>query len=589
MKLRTYQGNSMAEALEKVKEDLGRDAVILHTRSVQRGGLWGVGARTIVEITASSDLRDLPADERRVLAGRDERAAESALGSNGNNSRTIPATQLAASREDRAGCSREDPDAVGASPPRAAARAIPPIQGYAYRPPESLRAMADRVAVASMPDAIEGQRAGGLATGRMIRPDQSVRQDFSVLAAGLRDEMNEIRSMVRELLSRPAIAHGRQPEPAPRSTGILPVIEPETPAELQEYYTRLLQSAVAEEVARDIIAKARDRLDDCRERIRAGVGDRVSDGVVDARIRAKLRELIPAIMMETVERMLPPPGPVQVEAPGTPKIVVLVGPTGVGKTTTIAKLAAHFKLREGRRVGLITTDTYRIAAVDQLRAYADIMSLRLEVVFTPEEFRRAIGRLAECDLILVDTSGRSHRDTQRLGELRAFLDAARAAVADGATPGRRARRVKSALRNDTNDLESKPSTPLAASQGERTRSFPAGLSVDALPAVASIEVHLLLSCTCDQAQLLQVAERFSTLGVDRVVFTKLDEAVGIGVVLNVASRLGVQLSYLTTGQDVPDDIEVGHRRRIAEMLLQGAREEVPQGPPADAQVVDQLV
>src|SRR3990172_1396228 len=91
MNLRTYQGNSMAEALEKVKQDLGRDAVILHTRTVKRGGLWGVGARTMVEITASSDVRDLPPAERRAIAGR---ASDSALGNNASDLRAIPSTPL---------------------------------------------------------------------------------------------------------------------------------------------------------------------------------------------------------------------------------------------------------------------------------------------------------------------------------------------------------------------------------------------------------------------------------------------------------------------------------------------------------------
>jgi len=517
----------MAEALEKVKQDLGRDAVILNTRTVKRGGLWGVGARTMVEITASSDARDLSAGERRAIAGHDQRLTE--------------------------------PIAEAAPEQRSAGRAVPPIQGYGYRPPASLRATADRLAAGVLRDAVEAQRVGGMTSGHLIRPDQAVHPDFTALATGLRDEMDEIRSMVRELLNRPGVTQGRVVRPA-TNAAVQPA-EAETPAELQEYYTRLLQNAVAEEVAGDIIRKASERLADCRERIRAGVGDRVGGAVLDARIRVKLRELIPAIMMETVERMLPPPGPVQVEGTGAPKIVVLVGPTGVGKTTTIAKLAAQFKLREGRRVGLITTDTYRIAAIDQLRAYADIMSLPFEVVFTPEEFRQAIGRLTECDVILVDTSGRSHRDTRRLADLRAFLNTARAAVAEAnpsavdSPKGRKARRQK---------------------------------KVELLPAGSSMEVHLLLSCTSDPSQLLQVAERFSTLGVDRAVFTKLDESVGIGVVLNVAIRLNVQLSYLTTGQDVPDDIEVGHRRRIAEMLLRGDSTEAERNDVAGKPVVDQL-
>ncbi|HSW46085.1 MAG TPA: flagellar biosynthesis protein FlhF [Phycisphaerae bacterium] len=533
MNLRTYQGNSMAEALDKVKEDLGRDAVILHTRTVKRGGLWGVGARTVVEITASRDVRDLPAAERRAMGVREARLE-------GTGAETAVGVQS-----------------------RPAARVIPPLQGYAYRPPESLRAgMGTPSATTDASDGLAGRR-GGWNFGRLIRPDAGEHEDFTRWAAGLKDEMNEIRTMVRQLMNRPRAGGGPLAE-EPADAAPAQPREPETPAELQEYYTRLLQNAVADEVAREIIATARDRLADCRERIRAGVGDRVGDIVLNEKIQSKLRELIPAVMMETVERMLPPPGPVEVEPGAGPKIVALVGPTGVGKTTTIAKLAAHFKLREGKRVGLITTDTYRIAAVDQLRAYADIMSLPLEVVLTPEELTQAIERLGPCDLILIDTSGRSHRDAQRLGDLKAFLEAVRMAVAEAGKAGQ----------EDAGKRR----------KGRRTRAKAAG----GLPAGVSLEVHLLLSCACDQAQLLQVAERFSMLGVDRAVFTKLDEAVGLGVVLNVARRLDMQLSYLTTGQDVPDDIEVGHRRSIAERLLKGEAEAAVPAALPDAPAVDQL-
>ncbi len=108
--------------------------------------------------------------------------------------------------------------------------------------------------------------------------------------------------------------------------------------------------------------------------------------------------------------------------PGERRLVALVGPTGVGKTTTIAKLAANFHLREHRRVGLITVDTYRIAAVEQLRTYADIIDLPMEVVSTPREMRQAVERLSDLDLILMDTAGRSPRDEVKIQELRVHVE-----------------------------------------------------------------------------------------------------------------------------------------------------------------------
>lgn len=474
MELKTYQAQSMAEALEKVKRDLGPDAVILNTRTLRRGGVLGVGARSIIEITASRDRNALPAVERRAMAYRIAGAA----------GRTPPAIEPF----------RPAPSSI--APPAA------PSQVVSQKEVRSGAAFVDR----------------GPA-------------EFSSFASGLRDEMREIRGMVSELLHRPGTA------PAPP----LPAV----PAEFQDYYTRLLQNAVAEELAREVIAKARERLEACRERILSGVAGKLDRAQAHEKIATKLNELIPAVLSECIERMLPLAEPVTLDGRDSPKVVALVGPTGVGKTTTIAKLAAQFRLREHMTVGLITIDTYRIAAVDQLKAYADIMSLPLEVVFTPEELSAAIGKLGHCDVILIDTSGRSHRDMQRLGELRAYLDAARKAVESFCPSTGQAARLE----------------PAGGDAPERGAARPSG-SVD-----KRLEVHLLLSCTCHQDQLLQVAERFAALDVDRVVFTKVDEAVGLGVILNVASRLKWRMSYLTTGQEVPDDIEVGHRRRIAEMLL----------------------
>ncbi len=200
---------------------------------------------------------------------------------------------------------------------------------------------------------------------------------------------------------------------------------------------------------------------------------------------------------------------------GRPRTIALVGPTGVGKTTTVAKLAANYLLKQNKRVGLITADTFRIAAVEQLRTYAGIIGLPLEVVRGPGELRVAIDRLSDRDVILIDTAGRSQRDAGRLDELASLLQVA------------------------------KPH-----------------------------ETHLVLAATASQKVLLQVVERFGQIETDRLIFTKLDEAVACGVLLNVVRQVGKPLSYITTGQEVPHQIEPGDPRRLAELIL-GAEVSTP--------------
>ncbi len=200
-------------------------------------------------------------------------------------------------------------------------------------------------------------------------------------------------------------------------------------------------------------------------------------------------------------------GPIQV-VPGHPRLVALIGPTGVGKTTTIAKLAANFHLREQRRVGLITVDTYRIAAIDQLRMYADIIDLPMEVVTHPQELPEAMARLGHLDLVLMDTAGRGVCDEARIQELRDLLQVAKAD-----------------------------------------------------------EVHLVLSSVSSRSSLLKTTRHFRQVGATALLLTKLDEATGLGNLLPLFQDSELPLSYVTHGQDVPDDISNADARQLARQIV----------------------
>ncbi len=285
----------------------------------------------------------------------------------------------------------------------------------------------------------------------------------------LKHQLDGLQSMVEDLCRR---SQTKAPRELPRS--------------LFNLFTDLIEADVSEELARELVERAHAE----------SPADELSD-----------ESLLKRRVARMVENEIRVVGPIRVQ-PGQRRLVALVGPTGVGKTTTIAKLAAQFRLKEKRKVGLITVDTYRIAAVEQLRTYADIIDLPMSVVSTPREMREAVATMGDLDLVLMDTAGRSPRDEVKIQELKSLLAEAEAD-----------------------------------------------------------EVHLVLSGTAGAASLVRTAEQFSNVGVTTLLLTKLDEASGLGNLLPLLRSSGLPLSYVTDGQDVPDDIEPADSRRLAGMVL----------------------
>lgn len=198
--------------------------------------------------------------------------------------------------------------------------------------------------------------------------------------------------------------------------------------------------------------------------------------------------------------------------PGKTKFCFFAGPTGVGKTTTIAKLASTMKLTKKLNVALITADTYRIAAVNQLETYANILGIPLKVALDASEIKKAAEELKGYDIVLIDTAGRSH---------------------------------KSASQRD--DLEK-----LINSIPEEDR-----------------EVYLVLSVATKYRDLVKICETYKEFTSYRIIFTKLDETTALGNIYNIRQLTGAQLSYVTFGQAVPNDIEKIDAQTIAKQLLGG--------------------
>ncbi|ADQ05371.1 flagellar biosynthetic protein FlhF [Caldicellulosiruptor owensensis OL] len=191
-----------------------------------------------------------------------------------------------------------------------------------------------------------------------------------------------------------------------------------------------------------------------------------------------------------------------------PRIVFFVGPTGVGKTTTIAKIAAKLMFENGKKVGFITADTYRIAAVEQLKTYAEIMNIKTKVWYEVDEYDGIIESLADSDVVLVDTAGRSHKNQEHMDELKAYV------------------------------AKANPD-----------------------------EIFLLLSATTQPSVFKEVVNTYSFLDNYKVIITKVDEVSTYGNILNIRYFTQKPIAYITTGQNVPDDIEQFNPEQYAKLII----------------------
>lgn len=236
--------------------------------------------------------------------------------------------------------------------------------------------------------------------------------------------------------------------------------------------------------------------------------------VEDVTMPSEKEEALDAVLANVYQRIVLKLGQPQVIKLNQkkPRICFFIGSTGVGKTTTIAKIASLFKLEKKAKVAMVTSDTYRIAAVEQLKTYANILSLPIRVVYTPVEMEQAVKDYADYDLVLVDTAGRSPKNAQQMDELADLLS-----------------------------------------------SVP----------VEQREVYLVLSATTKYKDLKQIVSIYRDISDYRIVFTKLDETSCYGNILNIRLDTNAALSYVTCGQIVPDDLGMLNAQAIAKQLLGG--------------------
>lgn len=396
MRVKRFTAPTVHEAMVKVKMDMGKEAVIIHTRKYKEGGFLGFFGKPMVEVTAA--LEEATFTPSPVVAVKNPPAPQEVV---------TPQEVIFNSLESH---------------------------------------LVDKPTQAANPSSSR---------------DHKVEKELA--------EMKELMEQISDKL-----VSNEEPTIYPKK--------------LQGFYTNMLNNEVEEKLAKKLMKS---------------IQNKISAEDIES------EEAIENTLVSSIDRIFRKARPITLKKTLTsPHIIALVGPTGVGKTTTIAKLAAKFSISDKKKVALITADTYRIAAVEQLKTFGDIMGIVVDVVYAPEELKKAIAKHSDKDIIIVDTAGRSHKNTVQMAELKNFVEAAN------------------------------PS-----------------------------DLFLVLSSTTKFKDMVQIAKNYEDLQVEKVIFTKLDETSTYGALLNFVDHTKKYLSYITLGQSVPDDIEVASSTKIAQMIV----------------------
>lgn len=403
MIIKKYQGTSEADAVQKAKDDLGKDAVIMNVKIVKQRGLSRLFKKSYTEVTAAVDEPEHRKEEARPTRSHSQELT-----------RTVRETE------------------------------------------------AIKEAAATKAEEVSSQK-------QTTDKTSAIEERLDTLAQMLERQIQEPKQEETE---------SEEEQAADPNSKIIKLL-----------YDQLVNNEVTEENAKEIL----DEIDNKRQNL-------------------QLDDLLASVYQKIVLKL----GQMKtIEIPEEhPKLLFFVGPTGVGKTTTIAKLASRYKLEKECRLAIITADTYRVAAVEQIRTYANILSVPIDVVYSADELKQSIEKYQEYDLILIDTAGRSHKNEEQKEDLRQLLEVAR-------------------------DYDQ--------------------------------EIYLVVSATTKYRDLVKITQTYSDISSYRLLFTKTDETGALGNILNIRMLTQAPLSYMTFGQNVPDDISETDAQYIAKQLLGGSK------------------
>jgi len=499
MRFKTYIGThtDLSRLIGEAQHELGPEAVI-KTEYFTEGGFFGIGARKMVRVTAGVEEHPgespfsivaraiaavvpapAPAGSAPAVTESPWHPSGTLAGANGKPVASIPAPILIPT----AILAAEDaPLAIAGDVPALPLEDDAPVSLDLESAPMS--SGSEAIAVPVEPDQTElafTNIAPPIATVDLAAPAPPVDAEQAAMILAVLTELKALRGEVDAI----RLEHTTSTDTT--SAGIA-AMSPQ----VQALYRTMIDRELAPTIARHLVEQVEATLD---------AADKAASGsVADAVIAA----IVKHCLARTVDS-----GPVMHTSP---RVLMLIGPTGVGKTTTLAKLAASFHLVDEQQVALVTADTYRIAAIEQLRTFAQIINLPLEVVFDPNEFRKALGMHGEAQVVLVDTAGRSPKDEVRLAELKRFLEI----------------------------------------------DYP-------------VETLLVVTATTKAPDLRLILDRFGELGLDGLIITKLDETSAVGPIIQLLWETRLAVKFLANGQNVPDDLvradESVLLTRLAEQLV----------------------
>lgn len=444
MNVKRYLAKDEQEAMQKIRYELGRDAVILHTRKIKQKGIKGWFSKPLVEVVAAVD-----SNEKSTSKG------------NASSKGVFTTT--------------------------------------------SNQAHSDYLREATQ--ALLVERAKELERTRNQESDIAKQAIANVADNGnMKSELDEIKSQLSSLTAivKKVVESSENQNKISPNTAVVQLHNPNDELSYQSPERIALSSDNHRELKDDFV-ELKSRLN--LQRVSMPIIEKIISAIKRQGLNGESGPSINNVAKSTIKELLGQPYRIERKETG-PQVYFFVGPTGVGKTTTLAKIAAKLSLIEGKKIGLITSDTYRISAVDQLKTYSEILNVPLEVIYEPDEISSVLNKFSDRDFILIDTAGRNHKSP----ELKADL-------------------------------------------------------CELLKYTSSAEVFLVISLTTSPDDIESIISSYDFIEKYELILTKLDEAAAYGTILNTKVTTNQLIAFLTNGQSVPDDIVIADPDKIASLLL----------------------